>query len=90
MDIKTIAGANPSKTDLSKGQIDKIAHDFESMFIGQLLKAMPSESITGKEAGPYGDLMLDQYGKLISDQGGIGVAKAITRELDRIQKKDFA
>lgn len=87
MDIKALTTANTPKTDLSKGQIDKIAHDFESMFVGQLLKAMPTESITGKEAGPYGDLMLDQYGKLISDHGGIGVAKVIAGELAKIQKK---
>ena len=78
---------------MSNDQIDKVSNDFESMFIGQMLDQMFGDSV-GTEA--YGDsqtsdvykgLMMDEYGKIISRAGGIGIADYVKRELLKLQEK---
>lgn len=84
-----LAGApalGSQKKPSTPAEVAKVAKDFESMFVGQLLRSMPQESLTGHEAGPYGDFLVDQYAKLVTDHGGIGVAKTISQELMKIYK----
>lgn len=65
----------------------KVAKDFESLFIGQMLEHMFGESsgeeqFGGKESDDiYKSMMVEQYGKAISDSGGIGIAKHIEQAL---------
>lgn len=70
----------------------KAAGDFESVFISQMLGQMFSGLATD---GPFGggegeamfrSLMLDEYGKQITSQGGIGLADAVTRQLLKHQE----
>ena len=65
------------------------AKDFESVFVGQLLHGMTvgqsSDSLLGN-SGPLGGLLVDEYAKLISRSGGIGVADAVLKELMRMQE----
>lgn len=78
---------------MSKDQIDKTSQDFESMFLSQMLEQMFGDT-EGSEA--YGDeqtsevyrgLMMEEYGKLITRSGGIGVADYVKRELLKLQEQ---
>ena len=79
-------------------RIHKVARDFESIFLSQLVRAMgktlPEGSIT---TGGMADLMFDQVmGQALSEGGGIGLAKIIYRDLlskdvsDNSEKGDVA
>ncbi|HUO99307.1 MAG TPA: rod-binding protein [Rhizomicrobium sp.] len=65
----------------------KAAQDFESVFLSQMLGSMfegistdpPFGGGQGEEV--FRSLMIDEYGKQIASQGGIGLADSITREL---------
>jgi flagellar protein FlgJ len=60
----------------------RAAQDLEAVLIGQLLRAMPF-SFAGGSGGPFADLLVDEYGKLIAKAGGIGVADAVVAQLRR-------
>jgi Rod binding domain-containing protein len=65
------------------------ARDFEGVFISQMLHSMTDgtsgDGLLGN-GSPMGGMMADEYAKLISRSGGIGVADAVLRELMRIQE----
>ncbi len=74
----------------------KAAQDFESVFISQMLGQMyEGISTDGPFGGGQGEamfrsLMLDEYGKQVAAQGGIGIADAVTKELLRHQETQQA
>jgi Rod binding domain-containing protein len=72
--------------------IDKTAHEFEAMFLSQMLESM-FKGI--KTDGPFGGghaeemmrgFMLQEYGKVMAAGGGIGIADAVKRELLHVQE----
>ena len=73
-------------------QIKAKAQEFEGVFVAQMLGQMFSGVSTD---GPFGggqgeqmfrSLMIDEYGKQIAKQGGIGIADSVTRELLKQQE----
>ncbi len=73
-------------------QADKVAKDFEAVFINEFLGSM-FDGI--KTDGPLGggpgeeifrSLMLDQYSKTIANQGGFGLAASVKRQLLSMQE----
>ena len=72
--------------------IRKTAKEFESMYLAQMLRPM----FEGIEAeAPFGggqaenmwrSLQIDEYGKAISEAGGIGLADAVVREMIMLQE----
>jgi len=72
--------------------VKKVAQQFESVFITQFMGEMFSGiSTDGPTGGGQGEemfrsLMLDEYGKQISAQGGFGLAAAVQRELLKTQE----
>jgi Rod binding domain-containing protein len=79
------------KKATSPQEINKVAKDFESVFLSQMLQHMFSqlevdEWFGGGEAEEiYRSLMVDEYGKLISESGGIGVANYIRQQIVKMQ-----
>lgn len=73
-------------------QIERASEDFEAQFISQLVGTMFStldakESLGGTdEEEQFQSLLMDQYGKLIARQGGIGVADQVKREMLKLQE----
>jgi Rod binding domain-containing protein len=74
-------------------QIDEAAKEFESVFLASMLKPM-FESVEidktfggGKGEEVFRGFMVQEYGKMISDQGGVGIAKHVKEELMRIQEE---
>ncbi len=73
---------------LSKEDAKKVAKDFESLFVSQMMEHMFSgdslgESLFGSAESDeiYQSMMVDQYAKKIVDSGGIGIASYIERAL---------
>lgn len=68
-------------------KIRAAAKDFEAMFISQMLEHMFSDikmdpmSDGGLSDGVYKSMMITEYGKIMSEAGGIGVADHVTRQL---------
>lgn len=91
----TIARTAPVQTPSATANAataKKAAQDFESVFVSQMLSQMFSGLATD---GPFGggqgeamfrSLMLDEYGKQITAQGGIGLADAVTHQLLKHQE----
>ena len=76
----------------SAEEIRKAAEDFEAVFLSQMLESMfegvPTDGLFG---GGYGEdvfrpMMLQEYGKILSNTGGIGIADAVSRELLSLQE----
>ena len=63
------------------------AEEFEAFFLSQVLESMfkgiKSDGMFGGGHGEemYQPMMMQQYGKLIAERGGIGIADAVMREL---------
>ncbi len=77
---------------MSNAQMDKVAKDFESMFIGEMLQPMfgdteGSDAFGSAESNDvYKGLLMDEYGKQITRAGGIGVADFVKKELLKLQE----
>jgi peptidoglycan hydrolase FlgJ len=78
-----------SKQELQK--IDKTSEDFEAVFITEMLKpmfeALEVDPVFGGGKGEevFRDLQLNEYGKMISKQGGIGLADNVRAQLIHLQ-----
>lgn len=71
--------------------INKAAQEFESVFLAQMMEHMFAEvdfNPSGKGPGDdiYKSLLIDEYSKLMSRSGGIGVADHVKREMLRMQE----
>ncbi len=71
---------------------DAAAEDFEAVFISEMLKPM-FEMVEvndtfggGKGEEVFRDMMVQEYGKMVARQGGIGLASQIKADLIRIQE----
>ena len=71
---------------------EKAAKEFESVFISEFMGEMfEGISTDGEFGGGEGEamfrpLLLDQYSKQITAQGGFGLSQAVTRELLQAQE----
>lgn len=87
-----ISAARPQvKKTMDTAEIDRVAEDFEAVFLSQMLENMfadvdvdPMSDGTGEEV--YKSMMLEEYGKIVARSGGIGVADHVKREMLRIQE----
>jgi Rod binding domain-containing protein len=73
-------------------QVDKVAKDFESVFVNEMLGGMFEGIATD---GPFGggpgeaifrSMMIEHYSKTIAAQGGFGLADAVKHELLKTQE----
>ena len=75
------------KATSREDQARKAAEEFEAMFIGQMLTHMFAGIETNEMFGGghgedvYRSMMIDEYGKLMSKAGGIGIADHVTKTL---------
>ena len=91
--LKNSAGTVQTAKD--RGDAKAAAQEFESLFLGQLLKLMfdtvpVSENFGGGFAEQtYKSLLIDQYGEGISKSGGIGIAGKLQQSLADFNNIDF-
>lgn len=85
---KSSAGSNQTATDEA---LMKTAKDFESVFIAEMMKPMWEGIQTnapfggGQAEDIYRSMMIDEYAKQLSNNGGVGIADAVYKELLAIQ-----
>ncbi len=85
--------SNAESADEKDARVTKAAKDFESVFVSEMLKPMfdmidvDDTFGGGKGEEVFRGLMVQEYGKMITAQGGIGIADQIKAELLRQQEK---
>src|SRR5690349_1691976 len=73
--------------DKEKMAARKAAKEFESLFVGMMLKSMREtvgkDMLAGKGQSEdiYRSLLDQEYAKSVADQGGLGLAKSIEKQL---------
>ncbi len=94
--LKRAQGATGKGRKYSEEQIDKVADDFEAVFLSQMLQHMfagvsmnGTSGEQGAEDDIYKSLLVDEYGKAMSRAGGIGVADFVKREMLRMQEVGY-
>lgn len=76
----------------SAKKIIAAAKDFEASFVTEMLKPMfdgikaDDQFGGGKGEEIFNGMMIDQYGKMVADRGGIGIAEIVKGELLRLQE----
>ena len=86
----TIAGLGQTATAGSKTEKARVTGvEFEAVFLSQILKTMSEglspDGMLGKE--PFGSMLMDEYAKLLSRSGGVGIADQVMKELLTAQEK---
>ena len=83
-----------AKTLKSEAEMDKTAREFERMALAQMLSLMEtdtdmSDTLFGGGAAEraFRPFLTEEYAKGFSDQGGIGIATAVKREMLKIQER---
>ena len=87
-----LAQANKAP-DIDMKRIDETAQDFEAMFLSEMLKPM-FETVKvnemfggGKGEEIFSGFLRDEYSKMLSAQGGIGIAGLVKEQLIEMQSK---
>lgn len=81
-----------SRKGATADNVEATAQDFESMFVSQMMEQMFGDSVGDEAFGDsessqiYKGLMMDAYGRIIADSGGIGIAAYVKRELLALQE----
>ena len=91
MATKTAPVQTPHAT-ANAAKAKQAAQDFESVFLSQYLGAMFEGISTdppfggGQGEAMFRSMMIDEYAKSITKQGGIGLADSVTRQLLKSQE----
>ena len=88
-----MAKAPPTHGKLNNNEkIREVAENFEAFFLGQMLQPMfssiePAKPFGGGHAEKiWKSLMVDEVGKSMAKNGGIGIANMIQRDLLKMQE----
>lgn len=83
----------PRGKQRSEAAIDNASKEFETLFISQMLEHLFADVRLGtddqQDDGSYDiyrSMLVGEYGKLITQSGGIGVADYVKREMLRAQE----
>ena len=86
-------GAIPQpKKGQTAAEARKTGEDFEAFFLTQMLehmfKGIPTDGYFGGGYGEgvYRSIMLQEYGRILSKAGGVGIADMVSRELMKLQE----
>lgn len=82
------AAARQSRTP---DQLRATAEDFEAVFLAQVLEAMMGDTTQSSFGGgpgeaAFGSMLNEEYARVISRAGGIGLADSLAREMLRYQE----
>ena len=91
MQTRFAAPAASTATPQVPEELQRIGHEFKSMFISEMLKPM-FEGLSTDELGGGGvgedtwrPLLIERYGEAMTRSGGVGIADTVVRELMRMQ-----
>ncbi len=87
------AAVDPARTDAGRLEaVRRTAEEFEAMFLAQMLapifETLETDGPFGGGSGEqmYRPILVQEYGKAIAANGGIGIAEAVQREILRLQE----
>ena len=89
---RTLASSAPKLPSTATHNIEAAARDFEAVFLAQMFEQMWAEVPTdGPMGGGTGErifrsLMIQDIGRQMASQGGMGLADAVKRELLAMQQ----
>ncbi len=72
--------------------VDAVSRDFEAVFLSQMMEQMFSgDELTdffggGSTGEIYKSYMVNEYGKIMANAGGIGIASQVKQELLKLQE----
>lgn len=75
-----------------RANVDKAAQDYEAMFLSQMFQHMfAGVSTDGMFGGGHAEemfrsMMVDEYSKLVSRSGGVGIADSVRGEMLKMQE----
>jgi len=73
-------------------KVKAVANEFEAIFVTQMIRHMYSGIETDENLGGgngervFREFLFDEYGKIVSDAGGFGIAESVQRELLKLQE----
>ena len=85
-------GAGKTLSEAETARIRKMSQDFEAVFLGQMLapmfESLKTDGMFGGGSGErmYRSLLVEEYGKALAKNGGIGIADAVTRQVLALQE----
>ena len=93
-DINRLANLKVGKDRDSEANIKKVAQEFESLFLNQMLKAQRSANeafsegnfMNSNEAKTYQQMYDQELAVKMSKEGGIGLADVLARQMSKMQK----
>ena len=92
IDIARLQQGTPHLPGAKAGKLDAAAKEFESVFLAQMMQTVwdtvPTDGAMGGGLGEsvFRSLMIQDIGKQMSQQGGIGLAANVRTELLRMQE----
>ena len=90
--MKLAQQSGTKTTALSTEQAQKVAKEFESLFLGQMMQHMMSgvgtDPLFGGGSGEemFKSVMVDEWAKQATQAGGIGLSDSIQRQLLKTQE----
>jgi len=74
-------------------EADKVSRDFEAMFLSTMLQPMFATLKTGKglfgggnAESTFSQMLVDEYGKVVANSGGVGVAAMVRKQILQLQE----
>jgi flagellar protein FlgJ len=92
LDLAKFQTAQPARPTALERKLDEAAKDFESVFLSQMLQTVwdtvPTDGVMGGGSGEsiFRSLMIQDIGRQMANQGGIGLAPGIKAELLNLQE----
>lgn len=79
------------KSAQSLADMEKVAQEFEAVFLAQILNGLTNGlegdgPLAGAESDPFASMLQDEYAKMISKSGGVGISDAVLKEMLKIQE----
>ncbi|MCB1971053.1 MAG: rod-binding protein [Geminicoccaceae bacterium] len=86
------APASDAAGSVPTARMRATADEFESVFLSQVLRGLStgledSGPLADSDSNPFADMLQQEYAKLISRSGGIGIADAVLKEMLKMQEQ---
>jgi len=97
IDVTSTSGASAASRNVgrkpSRAEVEKVAVEFEAMFLSAMLQPMfdKLKTGTGLFGGGHGEdmfrpMLVDEYAKSMAKSGQVGIAKSIREQMLRLQE----
>jgi murein DD-endopeptidase MepM/ murein hydrolase activator NlpD len=84
----TAAASAPVSSDAARGEVVRLAQEFEALFLSQMLRDLKRSMVDEERESSEFDAMTDtintELGRALSASGGIGLSAVLLKALDRI------